>query len=111
LSGSRDRRQVEGVRPFNLHTGGLLSINFSDGGAPSGEDNFRRAITSGTTRRLMSRQNLRTWEINQYGQVRSPEISSGGEYERLELKTPHYRAPTFSGGQLTDQESAASLNQ
>ena len=27
---------------------------------PSGEGNFRRAITSGTTRRLMSRQNLRT---------------------------------------------------
>ena len=27
---------------------------------PQREGNFRRAITSGTTRRLMSRQNLRT---------------------------------------------------
>jgi hypothetical protein len=58
LSGNRDRMRVEGIRPFNTHTGACRLLIFRAEALPSGEDDFRRAITFGTARRLIGRRQI-----------------------------------------------------
>jgi len=93
--------QVEGIRPFNTHTGGLSSINSSGGGAPIRRGQFpprHHFRDDSEVDEPPKSADLR----NQPARTGPPPRNFFREWIRNTwTENPTLpRAPTFSGGQL-----------